>query len=150
MLPIQLRHHVHQAKAVLCSDSGQGLLKGLPSAGAVVFDEKSGHQPEVAGGGGDGVQRLPATLSDAGFVKLGDKGGHQAIAVAGVNGLDGLGQKLASGIPGFGFTVVLDEERHGLFVVHDVGGRVFHHILAVSVGNSAQSSVCQRFGPVED
>ncbi len=49
LLAIQFSHDIHQAKTVFGGDGGQGLLKGLPAAGAVVFDEKSGHQAKVAG-----------------------------------------------------------------------------------------------------
>ena len=150
LLAIQLCHDIHQAKTVFGGDGGQGLLKSLPAAGAVVFDEESGHQAKVAGGGRDGVDGLPAALANAGFVKLGDKGRHKAIAVAGVNGFDGLRQELPPGISGFGFSVVLDEKSNGLLVVHDVRGGVFHNILAVAIRNAAHGGIRQRFGPVEN
>lgn len=92
----------------------------------------------------------PAALANAGFVKLGDKGCHKAIAVAGVNGFDGLRQELASGVPGFGFSVVLDEKSNSLLVVHNVGSGVFHNILAVAIRNAAHGGIRQRLWPVEN
>ncbi len=93
---------------------------------------------------------LPAALANAGFVKLGYKGRHKAIAVAGVNGFDGPRQELSPGISRFGFSVVLDEKSNGLPGCSQCRGGVFHNILAVAIRNAAHGGIRQRLGPVEN